>query len=83
MAEDDTVLTELDERIIKIGMRDEVENRLIIITVLGVREYGLQDETEAYLKEHPDTTFMELNRFVISVSPPLEIVDDDELEDDE
>lgn len=77
------VLSELDKRVIGIGKRDSAEDGLVICAVLALSEYELEEDVQEYLEQHPDTTFEELDKFIISLCPPLEIVDDDELEDDE
>ena len=45
-------------------------------------EEGYEDEMLEWLKAHPDATFDELIRFDFSFYEPLEIVDDDELDED-
>lgn len=47
------------------------------------QEEGYEDEMLEWMKEHPNATFEELIHFDFSFYEPLEIVDDDELEDEE
>ncbi len=47
------------------------------------QEEGYEDEMLEWVKAHPDATFDELLHFDFSFYEPLEIVDDDELEDEE
>ena len=42
-----------------------------------------EDEMLEWMKEHPDATFDELIHFDFSFYEPLEIVDDDELDEEE
>lgn len=46
-------------------------------------EDGYEEEMLEWMKEHPDATFDELVHFDFSFYEPLEIVDDDELDDAE
>lgn len=78
-----SVLTELEESIVDVWKTSDAENGLLVCCVLAVREYGLEEDVQAFLDGHPDVTFMELDDFITSLCPPLEIVDDDELDDDE
>lgn len=46
-------------------------------------EEGYEDEMLEWMKEHPDATFEELIHFDFSFYEPLEIVDDDELDEED
>ena len=76
-------LTELDKSIINLWKSSDTEKEMLICNCLAVREYCLEADVQAFLDGHPDVTFMELDDFITSLCPPLEIVDDDELDDDE
>ena len=81
-----SVLTELDKRILQIGERDgirEYDKILMIGAVLAIHEYGLEKDVQDYLDKNPNASFMELDDYIISLCPPLEIVDDDELDDEQ
>ena len=45
-------------------------------------EHGFEDEVLAWLKKHPDADLQEVAIYVSSFLEPLEIVDDDELDED-
>lgn len=47
------------------------------------QEEGYEEEMLEWVKAHPDATFDELIRFDFSFYEPLEIVDDDELDDED
>ena len=78
-----SVLTGLEESIVDVWKTSDAENGLLVCCVLAVREYGLEEDVQAFLDGHPDVTFMELDDFITSLCPPLEIVDDDELDDED
>lgn len=46
-------------------------------------EEGYEDEMLEWMKEHPNATFEELIHFDFSFYEPLEIVDDDELDEED
>lgn len=46
-------------------------------------DHEVESKMLEYIEEHPKATVWELDDFETSLLPPLEIVDDDELEDDE
>ena len=80
------VLSPAQYQIYLIGKRDgiyEHDKGLVIIAVLSISEYDLEEDVEIYLDEHPDATFMELDDYIVSLCPPLEIVDDDEMDDED
>lgn len=74
------MLTDLQKKVAEIGKRENAEKEMIIIAVLAISEYGLQEEVQDYLDKNPDTSFKDLVDFIISLCPPIEIVDDDEEE---
>ena len=78
-----SVLTKLDESIIELWKSSDTEKEMLICNCLAVREYGLEEDVQAFLDSHPDITFMELDEYITSLCPPIEIVDDDELDEDE
>ena len=78
-----SVLTELDKSIADVWKASDIEKGLLICCVLAVHEYGLEEDVQDYLDSHPDISFMELDDFITSLCPPLEIVDDDELDEDD
>lgn len=74
------MITPLEEEVISIIKRDNAEKDMGIGTLLAMREYKLQDEVQEYLKKNPDTSFKDLDDFVFSFVPDVEITDDDEEE---
>lgn len=78
-----STLTTLDKSIIKLWKSSDTEKEMLICNCLAIREYGLEEDVQAFIDSHPDVTFMELDDFITSLCPPLEIVDDDELDEDE
>ena len=78
-----SVLTDLEESIVDVWKTSDAENGLLVCCVLAVREYGLEEDVQAFLDSHPDVTFMELDDYIVSLCPPLEIVDDDEMDDED
>lgn len=76
-------VTALEDQIIKIANRDKPEKGLVICALLASREYDLEQDVQNYLDGHPDCSFMELGEYIISLCPPLEIVDDDEMDEED
>lgn len=69
-------LTTLDRQILKIAKRDmPTDKGLIIGAILAVREYDLEEDVQKYLEKYPDTSFMNLDAYITSLCPPIEIVD--------
>ncbi|MBS4785167.1 MAG: hypothetical protein KH009_03545 [Clostridiales bacterium] len=62
---------------------DEDEKVLMIGLALGPEQYGVEDEMLQYLKCHPGASFQEVDEYFYSIIPPLEIVDDDLLDDED
>ena len=77
------VLTETDRAIYELWKTADVERELLIVDALSIHEYDLEDKVREYLCNNPDATFMDVDEFIASLCPPLEIVDDDELDDEE
>ena len=77
------VLTELEESIVNVWKTSDAENGLLVCCVLAVREYGLENDVQDFLDSHPGISFMELDEYITSLCPPIEIVDDDELDDEQ
>ena len=50
---------------------------------LGPKQYGVEEEMLRYLKHHPNVSFQEVDEYFYSMLPPVEIVDDDLLDDEE
>ena len=71
-------LTDLDERIIEISKRDQGERDLCLICVLVIHKYDLEEDVREYLADHPHASFDEIDRFVASLCPDVEIVDDED-----
>jgi hypothetical protein len=76
-------LTTLDMQIASVGKKDSAEKGLIICAVLAVHEYGLEEDIQEYLDQNPNISFADLDDYIISLCPPLEIVDDEELDEEE
>lgn len=76
-------LTEIEKKVLALGKRDHEDKDTIIGAVLLIECEDIEDEVSRYLNQHPDATFQETFKFMSTLFPPLEIVDDDELEDDE
>ncbi|MBQ8648091.1 MAG: hypothetical protein IJ484_08115 [Oscillospiraceae bacterium] len=53
------------------------------VFVLGCEQGCVEQEALQYVKKHPNASIEELWEFLDSVTPPIEIVDDDELTEDE
>ena len=68
-------LTPLDIQVAMIGKRDHAEKGIIICAVLAISEYGLEENVQEYLEKYPDTSFVDLDAYIISLCPPIEIVD--------
>ena len=78
-----STLTTLDKSIIKLWKSSDMEKEMLICNCLAIREYSLEEDVQSFIDNHPDITFMELDDFITSLCPPLEIVDDDELDDED
>lgn len=76
-------LTPLEKEILKIANRDKPDKGLVIGAVLAIREYTLEEDVQDYLDNHPNISFMVLDEFITSLCPPLEIVDDEELDEEQ
>lgn len=76
-------LTALEKKVVEVGKRDSAEKDLIICDVLAIGEYDLEEAVQNYLNDHPNATFAELDQFICDLCPPLEIVDDDEMDREE
>ena len=77
------ILTELDEAICALWGQSNVERELLIVDVLAMHEYGVEDQVQEFLDSTPDATFMDVDNFIDSITPSVEIVDDDELDEDD
>ena len=77
------VLTETDRAIYELWKTADVERELLIVDALSIHEYDLEDKVREYLCNNPDATFMDVDEFIESLCPPLEIVDDEELDEDD
>ena len=77
------VLTETDRAIYELWKTADVERELLIVDALSIHEYDLEDKVREYLCNNPDATFMDVDEFIESLCPPLEIVDDEELVEDD
>ena len=49
-----SVLTKLDESIIELWKSSDTEKEMLICNCLAVREYGLEENVQAFLDSHPD-----------------------------
>ena len=78
-----STLTALDTSIIKLWKSSDTEKEMLICNCLAIREYALEEDVQAFLDSHPGVTFMELDNYITSLCPPLEIVDDDEMDDED
>lgn len=76
-------ITDVEEQIISIANRDKPDKGVVICNLLAIREYDLANDVQNYLDGNPDCTFMELDEFITSLCPPLEIVDDDEMDEED
>ena len=65
------------------GVVDWRQNGLLNFIYSAVQEYGHEEELLAYLKENPEATVDEFDAFAAQFWPPVEIVDDEELTDEE
>ena len=63
--------------------KDKLDRTALRALYNDSQEEGYEDEMLEWVKAHPDATFDELLHFDFSFYEPLEIVDDDELEDEE
>ena len=63
--------------------KDKLDRTALRALYNDPQEEGYEDEMLEWVKAHPDATFDELLHFDFSFYEPLEIVDDDELEDEE
>ena len=77
------VLSELEESIVDVWKTSDAENGLLVCNVLAVREYGLEKDVKDFLDSHPNISFMELDEYITSLCPPIEIVDDEDLDNDD
>lgn len=59
------------------------ENITLLFVTNGAEQYGVTEEMLEYIKEHPDARLEELHDYFSSIIPPLEIVDDEELDEDD
>lgn len=80
--------TELDEILrnrFRAGCKDQWDVNKLIFIALSATEYGIEEELVRFLKESPNATLEETDRFVSSILPAttVEIVDDEELDEDE
>lgn len=62
---------------------DTRQKGLLRFMSVAVQEYGHEDDILQYLKEYPDATVDELDEYAATFWPPVEIVDDDELDYDD
>lgn len=56
------------------------ERGLLFCLGAGPKEYGFESEMLEYLKSHPNTTLLELEKFAEQFSPEI-VIEDDEDED--
>ena len=63
--------------------KDKLDRTALRALYNDPQEEGYEDEMLEWVKAPPDATFDELLHFDFSFYEPLEIVDDDELEDEE
>lgn len=76
--------TELDEMLHKRfrnQCKDKEEVTTLACVALMAEQYDVEKETKAFLDEHPDASLQDLDEYLISIIPPLEVVDDDEIEE--
>lgn len=73
----------LKEKIVEMGRTEGAEEALTMCAALSVGYYGVEEEVSHYLTTNPGTTIDDLSLFIDTLIPPLEIVDDDELDEDE
>lgn len=66
-----------------LAQANEDEKVLMIGLALGPKQYGVEEEMLRYLKHHPNASFREVDEYFYSMLPPVEIVDDDLLDDEE
>ena len=65
------------------GVADQRQNGLLDFIYCAVQEFGHEDDLLEYLKKNPEATVDEFDAFAAQYWPPVEIVDDDELDEDE
>lgn len=65
-------------QIVEIGKRDGTEEALVSCTALAAGYYGVENDVQEYIEEHPDATVEEISKFIDSIIPPMEIVEDRE-----
>ena len=78
-----STLSKVDKSIIALWKSSDSEKEMLISICLVVREYELEDAVQDYLDSNPDASFIEAVKYITSLCPPVEIVDDDELDDEE
>lgn len=78
MAASSQELSETDETIIDLSKRDGIEKDLCLGTILAIHEYDLENEARNYLSTHLSAGFWDIDKYIMSLCPPLEIVDDEE-----
>ena len=59
------------------------EEDLLLISILGAEENGIEGYLLRFTEEHPAATIDELTNYFCSLIPPMEIVDDEELDEDD
>ena len=59
------------------------ENMTLLFLTNGAEQYGVTKEMMSYMKAHPNAGLEELDEYFLSITPPLEVVDDEELSEEE
>ena len=62
---------------------NEDENITLYFITNGAEQHGVTAEMLSYMEEHPMAMLEDLDQYYMSLIPPIEIVDDDELTDEE
>lgn len=57
---------------------DGHERGVLLSLGIAPKYFDLEDEMSQYIDEHPDATLAELDKYLLSIIPPLEIVDDED-----
>lgn len=63
--------------------KDKEEVTTLVCVALMAEQYDVEEETRNYLDEHPTASLQELDEYLLSIIPPLEIVDDDDYDDED
>lgn len=54
------------------------ERGILLALGLAPKHFEMEDEMLQYINAHPDATISELDEYMLSILPPLEIVDDED-----